>query len=148
VTLDCRFLPALTARSGREPILSGSGQVLGSHRPGETAGLTDRAALTAYRGPSTITGGTVVIDSRRIGSRLRVEGGNVTIRNSAFAFEDWYHLWVEGGTVLVEHSEFDGLHTTTNTDDAGVAGVGVTVRWSPPPRHIRAGGSSPTWSTG
>ncbi|HEV7760134.1 MAG TPA: right-handed parallel beta-helix repeat-containing protein, partial [Acidimicrobiales bacterium] len=62
--------------------------------------------------------------------RLTVAGGDVTIRNSSFAFDDWYHLYVTGGTVTVEHSEFDGLNTTTHADDIGVTGANVTVRSS------------------
>jgi hypothetical protein len=95
-----------------------------------TAGLSDPGALTGYDGPSTIEGGTVVIDSKRFSSRLTVAGGDVTIRNSSFAFDDWYHLYVTGGTVTVDHSEFDGLDTTTHADDIGVTGANVTVRSS------------------
>lgn len=94
------------------------------------AGLLDPGALTDYTGPSTISGGTVVIENKRVTSRLTIEGGDVTIRNSSFAFDDWYHLYVTGGTVVVEHSEFDGMNTTTHGDDIGATGDNLTVRSS------------------
>jgi hypothetical protein len=96
----------------------------------EQPGLTDPAALSDYTGPSTITGGTVVIEDKRFSRRLTVSGGHVTIRNSTFAFEDWYHVLVNGGTVVVEHSEFDGMDTVTRADDLGASGSNLTVRWS------------------
>jgi hypothetical protein len=103
---------------------------MGCTVPPEVPGLTNPAALTTYTGPSTISGGTVVIEDKRITSRLTVEGGNVTIRNCLFEFEDWYHLWARGGTVTVEHSEFDGLNTSTTGDDNGITGGNLTIRWS------------------
>jgi hypothetical protein len=104
----------------------------------EVPGLTNPAVLTDYTGPSTITSGTVVIENKRITSRLTVRGGNVTIRNSTFAFDDYYHLLVDGGTVLVEHSEFDGMNTRSNGDDLGATGANLTIRWSKFTRLINA----------
>lgn len=96
--------------------------------PTETPGLTHPERLTPYTGPGTITGGTVVIEDKEIPGRLVVEGGHVTIRNSRFRFEDYYQLIAEGGTVVVEHSEFDGANRQANL--MGAMGPNLTVRWS------------------
>jgi hypothetical protein len=45
---------------------------------------------------------------------------------------------VTGGTVVVEHSEFDGLNTSTNGDDIGATGDNLTVRSSRFVRLINA----------
>jgi hypothetical protein len=97
--------------------------------PHERPGLTDPSALTDYRGPSVITGDTV-IENKRVHSRITIQSGDVVIRNSTLVFDDYYHVLVHGGSVRIEHSEFDGLKTTTHADDLGVSGSNVTVRWS------------------
>jgi hypothetical protein len=89
-------------------------------------------------GPSTIDGGTVVIENKRFSGRLTVNGGHVTIRNSSFNFDDYYHVLVNGGTVVIEHSEFDGMNTATNGDDIGASGENLTVRWSRFTRLVNA----------
>jgi hypothetical protein len=95
---------------------------------GQAPGLADPSVLTDYTGPSTITGGSVVIENKRVNERLTVEGGQVTIRNSSFRFEDYYQLINDGGTVLVENSEFDGMNGPSNI--TGATGSNLTVRWS------------------
>jgi hypothetical protein len=120
------------------PSSSGTSTGGGTTTPPEVAGLTNASALTNYTGSNTINSGTVVIENKRFTSRLTVNGGNVTIRNSSFNFGDYYHVLVYGGSVTVEHSEFDGMNTTTTADDLGISGDNLTVRWSVFTRFVNA----------
>jgi hypothetical protein len=124
-----------TSSGGSSAGLAGSGSTV---TPSEVAGLTDAGILSDYTGPSTISGGTVVIENKRFLGRLTINGGNVTIRNSSFNFGDYYHVLVNGGTVTVIHSEFDGMNTTTTADDLGISGDNLTVQWSLFKRFVNA----------
>jgi hypothetical protein len=104
----------------------------------ETPGLLDPGALEDYEGPYEIESGTVTLENVRLTGRLTVRGGTVTLRNCTSDFEDYYHVIVYGGSLLVEHCELDGMNTVASADDIGITGANITVRYSVFRRFVNA----------
>jgi hypothetical protein len=99
---------------------TGCGPKPGPSNTGVPAGVTLRAS-----GSLTITTAGTVIDGLDIDGCVTVKANDVVIRNSRIRCTDYYPLWVESGSLLIEDSE---IAASGGVATSGIAFANYTAR--------------------
>jgi hypothetical protein len=123
--------PSTAPPGGGFTVGSGAASLVFPEKPGLTV---SESSLKPYTGPKEFRGGgTYVFENCYVTDTIRMYSSataNVTFRNCKFTVDSWWGILAEGGTILVEHSLFDGTGVQDENFPLAMDGAHGTVRYS------------------